>query len=275
MKNVTTKLVKNTSAFFFYLTIVSLFIAFNFRDNPSNGWTLQLLPNLNGATISDVTFLDSLTGFYVTNDGIPYDTCYIVKTTDGGSNWQIKLIQIGGYGKIKFVDNNTGYAFGGTNNGLSKLFKTTDKGENWNLTNAPSTQFWDDMSVLNKGTIWIADHQGLIGGLFRTVDGGQSWIRQYYSFQQNPGKIYMVNKNPGFMRKGNYPFGDYIGKTVDGGYNWVITNVDTTFEDLHFTDSLSGWYAAGYIKNTTNGGLNWNYQQLPKLNGSNNLIFKV
>ena len=258
------------TSFFFYITILSFFVAFNFRDNPSNGWTLQLLQSLNGATISDVTFLDSLTGFYVTNEGLPNDTSYIVKTTNGGNDWQVKFLQIGGFGKIKFIDNNTGYACGGTNSGNSKLYKTTNKGENWYLSNAPSTQFWNDMSVLNKDTIWMTDGQGLIGGLFRTTDGGQSWIRQYYNFQQNPDKIYMVNKNLGFMRK----YQSFSGKTTNGGFNWVITNEDSTFSDMHFIDSLTGWSASGNVKKTTDGGVTWEYQKRPNLNVVFNLIRK-
>jgi photosystem II stability/assembly factor-like uncharacterized protein len=253
------KVLEKLITIIFYSSILLFFVAFNFRDNPG-GWQLQYLTDLNGQQISDVTFLDSLTGFIVTNDNIAYDTGYIFKTTNGGNNWTIKLVHTGGFNKVSFVDSMVGYACGGTNTGTPQLYKTTNRGENWSLTNSPSTYFWKDMCILNKDTMWLVDSDGLVGGIFRTTDGGVSWILQN---SLKPDKIYMVNKNLGFIRRG---FTGYIGRTTNGGYNWTLTNVDSTFYDMHFIDSLNGWLAGLNVKKTTDGGLTWTWQTLPHLN---------
>jgi hypothetical protein len=70
---------------FFYLSILIFIIGFNFSDNRAGGWTQQFMPNLNGAQIRDITFVDSLTGYAVTSIG--GSNSYILKTTNSGDNW--------------------------------------------------------------------------------------------------------------------------------------------------------------------------------------------
>ncbi|HEY5534071.1 MAG TPA: hypothetical protein VIL99_03905, partial [Ignavibacteria bacterium] len=66
-----------------------LFLATTFHtENRSSGWYQQFFPNLNGSTITSMTFLDSLTGFAVTNSNSLLQQ-YILKTTNGGDNWLI------------------------------------------------------------------------------------------------------------------------------------------------------------------------------------------
>jgi photosystem II stability/assembly factor-like uncharacterized protein len=260
------KLFEIFTTLLFYTSLLLFFVAFNFRDNPG-GWQLQNITNFKGQSISDVIFLDSLTGIFVTNDNIAYDTSYIFKTTNGGNNWMIKFVHPGGFNRISFIDSLVGYACGGTNTGTPQLYKTTNRGENWSLTNSPSTNFWNDMYILNKDTMWLVDRDGLLGGIFRTTDGGVSWILQN---SLKPDKIYMVNKNLGFIRRGDAPFGSYIGRTTNGGFNWTLnTNVDTTFSDMYFLDSLTGYKCDLNIQKTTDGGLTWTWQVLPHLNYAN------
>lgn len=268
-QEIKSKLAEKLTTYFFYTSVLLFFVAFNFRDNPG-GWQLQIITNFKGQSISDVIFLDSLTGIFVTNDDIAYDTSYIFKTTNGGNNWTIKFVHPGGFNKVSFVDSLVGYACGGTNTGTSQFYKTTNRGENWSLTNAPSANFWNDMYILNRDTMWLVDKNGLLGGIFRTTNGGLNWIRQFPQLNQNPDKIYMVNKDLGFIGRGYY---GYTGRTTDGGFNWSLTSPDTSFYDMHFIDSLTGWKANGAnIKKTTNGGITWTWQTLPHLNYWNTLF---
>lgn len=248
----------------YYLCILFFFTGFNFSDKFQNGWQMQTLPNLNGKLISGVTFLDTLTGFLITNNDTSTDSCYIIKTTNGGLNWSNKLTFKGGLSKIHFIDFFTGYASGGTNSGTSKLYKTTNTGNNWFLYNSPSANFFTDMSFANKDTFWLADDDGLIGGLFRSTDGGLTWQNQYYSFNQNPDKIYMVNKNLGFMSRN----GSYTGRTINGGENWQITPDDSAFRYIAFADSLNGWKSFVNLQKTTDGGQTWFWQKLPIVPGA-------
>jgi photosystem II stability/assembly factor-like uncharacterized protein len=266
------KLFKLFITIFYFFSVLIFFVALNFKDNPG-GWQLQYLPNLNGQPISDVTFLDSLTGFIVTNDNTAYDTGYILKTTNAGINWSFKFSRVGDFSRIIFVNSLIGYTCGGTGSGTSYLYKTTNQGENWFISNSPATNFWNDMFILNQDTIWLVDGNGLLGGLFRSTNGGLNWIQQFSQFNQNPDKIYMVNKNLGFIRRGDSPFGAYIGRTTDGGFNWTLnTNADTTFDDMYFIDSITGYKCDQNIQKTTDGGLTWTWQILPHLNFSNTML---
>ena len=77
-------------------------------ENRSSGWYQQFLPsNLPNFQVSDIFFLDSLTGWAVTGNSIPYDTSgYILKTTTGGNSWVIKFTGITDFSRIKFINAN-------------------------------------------------------------------------------------------------------------------------------------------------------------------------
>ena len=261
------------SSFAFYISILLFIIAFNFAHNPPSGWYQQFLPNIGGRQISDIFFLDSLTGWAVT----PYrqqqdDTAFVLKTTNGGDNWVIQNSRTAnyvGFERIYFLNNNTGFVCG-TNDffsGYTGLSKSTDGGLNWISLNVPDpfAQF-NDMSVLNEDTIWLASNS-TGGGVFRTTNGGTNWIRQYSG---NPDKIYMFNSRIGFIA--NNEFGISTKKTIDGGFNW-FTILNEGCSDIYFADSLTGWKARGDMKKTTNGGLNWVTQILPS--GGNIAISEI
>ena len=72
-----------------FVNIIFFFSSFGFQDSQIQGWYLQTFPNLNGSNIIGFDFLDSLTGFAVTNVNSSYNA-YILKTTDGGDIWKIK-----------------------------------------------------------------------------------------------------------------------------------------------------------------------------------------
>jgi photosystem II stability/assembly factor-like uncharacterized protein len=249
--------------FLFYIAILFFIIGFNFSDNMIGSWYQQFMPNMNGEPISDIFFLDSLTGFAVTGDGSPNDTNYILKTTNSGDNWIIKNRRYSDFYRIKFINSNTGFACGGFNSIGQVLFKTTNGSENWFNTNAPSLIWVEDMSVLNEDTIWLALSSSLDGGVFRTTNGGTSWQQQLSLGSQNPEKIYMFNSRIGYISK-NMGSSGYVRKTTDGGASWSVIVSDDYFTQIYFTDSLTGWKCSVFgMKKTTDGGLNWITQTLP------------
>jgi photosystem II stability/assembly factor-like uncharacterized protein len=253
----------------FYAGVILFFLGFNFSDNPTAGWYLQTMPDLNGKSISDIFFLDSLNGWASTgtNNG-PGNINYILKTTNGGDNWLINYNDICFFSRIFFADTIIGYASGGSGGGTAYLYKTTNGGLNWNrLSNTGASEF-DDMTVLNKDTLWLVDHDPLTGGVFRTTKGGQSWVQQLSAGTQNPDKIYMYNARIGFICKASSSA--YLRKTTDSGNTWFTVVQNDAFIDMYFTDSLNGWRTRGQldsIKKTTDGGLNWTKLLLPRTGG--------
>ncbi len=258
--------VRFLSGLFYFFSIFMFINAFNFQHNPPSGWQQQFLPFLNNMPLSDMDFVDSLTGYGVTGVGASAetnggDTNYIIKTTDGGDSWDIVFRVYRYLKKVTFLNPDTGFVLGAGNSIGGYLTKTTNGGLTW--IDIP-TQFggaFNDMHVLNEDTIWISDNMGLIGGLWRTTDGGVSWLRQYGGITGNPDGIYMYNARLGFMSRLDKTI---LSRTTDGGFSWNDISGVLGFTDLHFSDSLNGWKADGHIEFTSDGGESWNRQSLPK-----------
>ncbi len=229
-------------------------------------WYQQFMPNLGGRTISDIFFLDSLTGWAVTPFFTQNDTTFVLKTINGGNNWFIQFTgtaQFAGRKKIHFINANTGFTCGNDHyTGSGKITKTTNGGNNWFPINDPSTAVYDDMFILNNDTFWLVSSSSLTGGVFFTSNGGTNWIQQYSAGSQNPEKIYMYNARIGFISDNSGS--SSIRKTTNGGLNWNMNVNGQWYFDITFADSLTGWYsAASNIYKTTNGGVNWILQNVP------------
>jgi photosystem II stability/assembly factor-like uncharacterized protein len=250
------KLLRKYLIYIFYSFIILILSSFNFQGSPkSSGWYQQWFPNMNGSTIASLTFLDSLTGYAVTNQNSSVQS-YILKTTNGGNNWNIILTSYPNFNKVIFLDLNTGFASANTD----ALFKTTNGGLNWTTT-SNSGIYPKDMAVLNKDTILYVTDSGFDGGVYRTTNGGLNWqaLGQVGGSGQ-PNRIYMFNKDIGFCQGGQ------MRKTTNGGVNWFAITGET-YQDIKFIDTLKGWktYGTSIIGVTTNGGLNWTSQQLPNI----------
>jgi photosystem II stability/assembly factor-like uncharacterized protein len=171
----------NLKSGFFYISILLFLIGFNFTDSLLPfGWYQQFMPNLNGRNITDVFFLDSLTGWGVTNaTNQSTDTTYVLKTTNGGDNWiiQYRKIQNGGgfYGlsKVHFLNQSTGYICGVDNGPFSGFAKSTDGGIIWTSINVPDPGGnYLDMSIFSVDTQWLVTPAlcPAVYSLQRTVD---------------------------------------------------------------------------------------------------------
>ena len=274
MKQIIIKTTDRLITFLLYTVIILFLSSFDIQDNPpSSGWYQQWLPDLNGSTIKSMTFIDSLTGFAVTNPGTGI-YCYILKTTNGGDNWEINYKYNSGsniwFTKIQFADNDIGYA--STN--FFTFFKTTNTGLNWIELSTP----WgaQDMAVIKKDTILIVPSDGLGGGVYRSTNGGLSWQLIWTAgLSGNPSRIYMYDKNMGFS-SGEFPSLRFR-KTTNGGFNWFGIS-DTSFSDIKFIDTLIGYKveAAKRIKKSTDAGITW-LRQIPpngtELSGSSLSVF--
>ena len=243
------------------LVFILFFSSAGFQDRNTSGWYQQWFPNLNGSTIKDITFLDSLTGFAVTTTNSSVQA-YILKTTNGGDNWNIIHTYVppsvnSGFTRIQFATDSLGYA--STN--YFDIFKTMNSGLNWTAINTP----WggDDIAVINSDTILLANYDQIMGGIYRSINGGMNWTRIWTNGTSgNPSKIYMYDKNLGFACTDN-AISSIFYRTTNGGANW--TNLgDSTYRGIQFVDSLIGWkQTRNSMKKTTNGGLTWFYQTTP------------
>ena len=117
------------------------------------------------------------------------------------------------------------------------------------------------MAVINPDTVLLADYDPLMGGVYRSTNGGLNWQNIWNNGPNyNPKKIYMYDKNLGFACIDFQHPQSY--RTTNGGLNWTNLN-DSDFVGIKFYDSLIGWKGNGNsIKKTTDGGLTW-VRQIP------------
>ena len=233
---------------------------------PPSGWYQQNMPDLGGRTLTDMIFLDSLVGFATTNNLSGHDTGYILMTSNSGENW-IKIFNSGNrFNKIIFYDS-VGYACGGSGSGTGYICKTTNRGINWFSLNHPGAAEYMGMSVLNKDTLWLIDYDWLVGGVYRTTNGGQNWSLIWNYPGENPTKIYMYNARIGFICNDV----NHLYKTTDGGFNWTFMN-GGGFGDIYFLDSLTGYKCEPVVKKTTDGGMSWENQVIPNTGAPNSFF---
>jgi hypothetical protein len=115
------------------------------------------------------------------------------------------------------------------------------------------------------------------GGLWRTINGGGSWIKQL-GVDYDPSKIFFINSNTGWVI-GNVT---NLYKTTNCGTNWFFQdNLGTTTTDVFFPTLDTGWIikgatSAGYndaILRSINGGNNWDSLNAPAVPTESRLFF--
>ena len=157
------------------------------------------------------------------------DTGTIVKTTDGGSHWNlISSITLNRLYSVQFPSTNIGYAAGvdGT------LIKTTDGGDNWIM----KTQAIAD----TLRCVWFTDdNTGYVvsrnGALLKTTDGGNNWQSKPSGITQNLNAIRFATENLGYAAGND----NKLLRTTDAGETWII----------QITNSFQGNYKGIYIDN--------------------------
>lgn len=195
----------------------------------------------------------------------------------------------------------TSASFAGTNKIVTAvkdqgLYISTDSGQNWNLSITGMDQSKNIISVAvnsNHPEILYASTDNYLedevyqpGGIYKSIDGGQSWSYSSTGLQQsadanfnkaswyktvkvapsNPNILYTANS--GWLNSGVY-------KSINGGASWeAILNISSTnnFPNIFFNNAgpelsvfdigandpdlfIGG--SSSYVLRTTNGGENW------------------
>lgn len=257
----------------FYVSIVVIMVGFNFQDRQT-GWFVQYTPS-GGRTISDIKFLDTLNGVAITDRGTNADTSYILKTTNGGINWNIIYGFYGGALSLSIPDSSIWYISGAkTGTGEGRVLKTTNKGVNWFEAYASSGPPFERCFFVNRDTGWITSSAPTFGGIWRTTDGGASWQMQAGGIIT---AVFFIDNNTGWYSQGNGS--GTLFKTTNTGNNWVNIKYfpNNGLEDVFFKNLDTGWITGGGlgtgIGKTTDGGFNWIAQQNPGNTSGGKLFF--
>lgn len=210
-------------------------------------WIIQDFPQFALPFYYDVFFNNINTGYCVGSESASKG--YVVKTTNSGVNWQQIFLAVQPnttiYGQY-WISNDTGWFFGS-----SIFMKTTNGGLNFidYYPNIPPTSNGFNgllgLCFVNQQTGWISGSNVDHKNIYKTTDGGLSWVFQdnpvtQYQFAQLDDIIF-IDENRGWA-------GGYSGQlitTTNGGTNW-LTDVSepTWFECFDNYGSNKVWCGA-------------------------------
>lgn len=138
---------------------------------------------------------------------------------------------------IDFLNSRVGYIIG-TN---GDLLKTTDSGKSWVRTyieKDSSAVMTSSVSFINETTGYIYGYYNVLNGnwygvLYKTIDGGESWRKQYYStlYQMHSMKFFDTDNG---IALNVINSGRYILTTNNGGLSWEVGNVEISDYRLFF-----------------------------------------
>lgn len=239
-------------------------------------------------------------------------TGVLLYTTDGGASWQAYTSGIPVFlNAIHFTDSLQGWAAGGLCLPLvgcsSVIYHTTDGGASWvQQLNANGNSEFRDIYFADSLRGWAVGP-----GLFRTTNGGQTWVGYQHSPKNTVNAVHFPIGNRGWI-VGN---SGMILESSDGGLSWQIqqspvqnnlfgvyfidnkqgwvvgdngiilqtsdgktwtkqtSGTSARLTDVHFTDAKNGWAVGeqGTILHTTDGGIHWHLDN----SGTSNVLYAV
>jgi photosystem II stability/assembly factor-like uncharacterized protein len=228
--------------------------------NRGETWTGQ---SSNVATnFLSVNFLNN-------NTGVAGGIQSVVKTTNGGANWEMMPVQFKSF--LNFIRsikifNDSIIIFGA--NSDKDFFKSKDGGNTWVEIPFPIS-FYNDWGVSINEMSFIDDNTGFagvdLGFVFKTYDGGNNWITDSTLIQYNNpiGIIFSLNTygTQNIITAGN---GSNIAKSTDAGNTWEIkAGFQQHLFKNHFFNESTGIAVGnkGEIWKTTDAGNNWIQKQ--------------
>ncbi len=183
-------------------------------------WTHQALPGIN-AQVLDIHAFDSDRAVVGTRSG------HIMKTVDGGQNWEILLSTVNErYGNLYFHDEQHGIAITPDPAKLSvaDVYLTADGGMTWEKQAAqvPARFPIDNtLTFIDESHGWFASSNTAgsdpaDASIFRTTDGGRSWVEAKVS-AQNVAAISFGTQERGFCVDDVTGF---VRRSINGGESW-------------------------------------------------------
>lgn len=226
----------------------------------NDNW-MWLNPSPQGNSLSSVDFVDNNLGYAAGNYGT------LLKTTNGGVSWgKINSGTEKGFSSMDFVNANSGFVGGSR----LMLRKTTNAGETWQNIQLPVQGQWDtlytifDISYLSQNVCYVIGFFNLECKIWKTTDGGNSWVIQTTGGANYLMNLYFINENFGFAYGG--PTYSEVVRTTNGGATWQMVSQESyVAASMCFIDSLKGVYGCenGRLFKTSDGGLTWSFALCP------------
>jgi hypothetical protein len=215
--------------------------------------------------------IDSIT---IYGNGSSYNGDHVIyRTFNKGITWDSVAITGNVYRGISFINKDTGFISGTPDGFYYKIWKTENGGQTFNLL----------ISGIGQGVIYFlkykinGEYYGWCchgGNMYKTTNSGNNWFQ--VGGAGSLWQLEFINENTGF---GTTPGGTDMLKTTNGGLNWIsyllplgngiVFNNIKNFKIIN-SNIIYGDYGGrqfpnaiikGIIWKSTNGGVNWGYQQ--------------
>jgi Sortilin, neurotensin receptor 3,/Photosynthesis system II assembly factor YCF48 len=181
---------------------------------------------------------------------------------------------------VDFLNTKTGYIVGLT----GYLLKTTDSGKSWIKSYIET----DSIGVMPSSISFINDSTGYIYGtwnvlngdfygiLYKTIDGGNRWTKQYYSTAYHLLSMKFFDSMNGIALNW-VNSGSQVLTTDNGGSNWEVANIELNpfTERLFFSGEIC--YAAGTnqkILKSADHGKTWSAVNTPVNSSDGGFYFR-
>jgi len=234
----------------FIFLIATTFIITVHVSLSQTGWIQQ---NSNcSATLAAVAFLNADSGFCVGGYG------KILKTTNGGSNWDSVDTPFTTHLLSVVVLNSNEVLACGFNR---TVLKSIDFGNNWyRITNIYDGYSLNNLEFANENVGYIASQSGVI---LKSTNSGDSWfsLQHPYPFAQEFTCLSFLDISTGFVVGYGETLGSPIAKTTDGGISWIryLNPTQTPLYSVKMANLDTGLIGNSYgFRRTINGGTNWN-----------------
>lgn len=196
------------------------------------------------------------------------DSLTVLKTTNGGINWNLFHI---GQAKSKAIypiynifamDANNAICTGSTES-CTYVFKTTDGGNNWNVVFTESGGFIDNIYMFSSTNGFMnGDPIGNRASFWKTTDGGNSWDSTGLYYQSSATDFGICNSF--FVSDSRVWFGTFLGNvyySTNYGNEWTEIIVSGYPSCLWSNYPLTGQIFMGNgmsLLYSTDFGFNWN-----------------
>lgn len=214
-------------------------------------------------SLNDVFFINENIGIAVGDWGT------IVKSIDGGLNWDVKSsIDTIDFKKVIFFDEMRGLSIG------NKIYATQDAGETWAVVNLPfENNYFNDIEILKDSIVIVSESPNRI---CKSYNYGVDWeVFVSDTLQYEILQMSFIDENIGYATHWEGSVTSSTLKTLDGGKTWIQI-LDSTGGDITLNEDISfvseeigfrgGWYNNLLMK-TTDSADNW-YETVP-LDSSN------
>lgn len=242
----------------------------NYTTSPADGFSLW--NSFQTSTTNQITSVQFISYMgWATHTGMG-----LVRTSNGGYNWTSVSFNDTTfttlYNGVYFLNHFTGWAVGGA----LQIRKTTDSGLNWvRQVPPPIAGVLNSVCFFDANTGFAIGRQGMNYNscIIKTTNGGANWT-EIVASTSNENELsgqYWFNSSTGWICGKNF-----LMKTTDQGATFVnyfagippTSNGANALLCINFQNMLTGWIGGSNLdkKNiykTTNGGMNWFFQDNP------------